>query len=259
MKLLRTTTTGLLSALVFVVSACSGTPTGDPEQTTINVFAAASLTNAFTELASEFEAENPDLRIQLNLAGSSSLRSQILDGAPADVFASASEQIMAQVIDGGVIAGPSETFATNRLTIAVPTGNPGMVAGLVDFERADLFIGLCNAEVPCGALAAEDLAAAGITPAVDSFEPDVRALLTKIGAGELDAGLVYATDVLVEESVLAIDPFLADGSAAGFAATTYPIATVEDGPAGAEADRFVDFVLSPAGQDILAEFGFGAP
>lgn len=256
--------------LVLLLTACGGTSatdtgtgTGtntntaqdtDSEQTTINVFAAASLTNVFAELATTFEAQNPDLRIELNLAGSSSLRSQILDGAPADVFASANQQTMAQVIDGGAIPGPASVFATNRLAIAVPVDNPGEVTGLADFDRDDLFIGLCQPTVPCGTLAAEVLAAAGITPAVDSFEPDVRALLTKIGAGELDAGLVYVTDVGTEASVVAIEPQTATD-----AETSYPIATVTDSPAGEAADRFVAFVLGPDGQETLAEFGFGAP
>ncbi len=257
--------------LVLLLAACGGTSatgaeadtanTGsdagsdtDAGQTTINVFAAASLTNVFAELVTAFEAKNPGLQVQLNLAGSSSLRSQILDGAPADVFASANSQVMAQVIEGGAISETPSVFATNRLTIAVPVDNPGEVTGLADFGRDDLFIGLCQATAPCGSLAADVLAAADVTPAVDSFEPDVRALLTKISAGELDAGLVYVTDVNTEQSVLAIEP-----PTMAEAETSYPIATVVGGPAGEAADRFVAFVLGPDGQETLAEFGFGAP
>lgn len=233
------------------------TPDGDRDQTTVNVFAAASLTDAFTELANVFEAANPDLSVALNVAGSSSLRAQILDGAPADVFASADEATMAQVLDAGAINGPVTIFATNRLTIAAPSGNPAAVSGLADFARPELFIGLCSEVVPCGALAAADLAAAGLVPAVDSFEPDVRALLTKVSEGELDAGLVYVTDILADPSVEEIGP-----APELVSVTRYPIATIDRGtgdPSSSGADRFVAFVTGDEGQAVLADFGFGTP
>ncbi|MEM9651223.1 MAG: molybdate ABC transporter substrate-binding protein [Actinomycetota bacterium] len=240
-----------------VLVACGGGSAGEDQRTTVNVFAAASLTDAFTELAAAFENANPDLQVRLNLAGSSSLRAQILDGAPADVFASANERTMDQVIDGGAIDGSATVFATNRLTIAVPEGNPAGVTGLADFGRTELFIGLCDRAVPCGDLAATELAAAGIEPAVDSYEPDVRALLTKIAEGELDAGLVYTTDIAADAAFGSVGEVIPPE---GLAATArYPIATVADGPAGDGAERFVTFVLGDEGRAVLAGFGFGAP
>lgn len=250
MKLLRTTTALLLCLL----SACVGPASSETDRTTVRVFAAASLTNVFQELERSFEMSNDDLNIELNIAGSSALRSQILDGAPADVFASANEETMRQVIEGGAVTTQPSIFATNRLVIAVEADNRNEIRGLTDFERSELFIGLCLADVPCGALAEVAMTEAGIEPQVDSFELDVRALVTKISEGELDAGLVYITDVLADDAVTGIEL-----PSAGKTVASYPIATVDDGPAGQAADRFVDFVLSEDGRTILAEFGFGTP
>lgn len=250
MKLLRKTT----ALLLCVLSACGGQARPETDRTTVRVFAAASLTNVFQELERSFEVHNRDLNVELNIGGSSALRSQILDGAPADVFASANEQTMAQVIDGGAITGQPSVFATNRLVIAVGVDNKSKVTGLADFEKPELFIGLCFAEVPCGALAELAMANAGIKPQVDSFELDVRALLTKVSEGELDAGLVYITDVLADDAVSGIELPAESASVA-----RYQIATVDEGPAGQAADRFVDFVLSEDGKSILTEFGFGNP
>ena len=132
------------------------------------VSAAASLTDAFSEIESAFEADNPDVDVVLNLAGSSALREQILEGAPADVFASANMANMQQLEQAGHLTGSPAIFARNRLQIAVPPGNPGGVTGLEDFSREELFIGLCAEPVPCGQLAREVLSEAGVTAAVDT-------------------------------------------------------------------------------------------
>src|SRR5690606_38345755 len=133
--------------------------------------------------------------VMLNLGPSSGLREQILEGAPVDVFASANSENMEQVAQAGEV-DEWFVFARNRLTIAVPAGNRAGITGLDDFGRDDLVIGLCAEAVPCGDLARETLASAGITPAIDTNEPDVRALLTKLEADELDAGIVYLTDLV---------------------------------------------------------------
>ena len=220
----------------------------------VHVFAAASLSDAFTDLAAAFEAAQPDHRVVLNLAGSSALRAQILAGAPADVFASASPSIMDEVAAAGLTRGRAHHFATNRLQIATPAGNPAGITGLGDFERPELFLGLCAEPVPCGQLAGALLEGAGVEPSVDTREPDVRALLTKIAAGELDAGIVYRTDVAaLGDEVTGIE------LAGGGPEAVYPIAALVDGPEPEGADAFVAFVLGPAGQRILAEHGFGAP
>ena len=193
--------------LALAAAAACGTSSGAGRPEVISVFAAASLTDAFAEMEAAYEAANPDADVELNLGGSSSLRTQILSGAPADVFASAGAAVMDQVVAAGETRGRPVTFATNRLQIAVPKGNPAGVTELADLARSELFIGLCASEVPCGALADEVLAAAGIEPSIDSREPDVRALITKVALGELDAGLVYRTDILaLGDQVDGIDP-----------------------------------------------------
>jgi molybdate transport system substrate-binding protein len=220
----------------------------------ITVFAAASLTDAFAEVAEAFEAANPGLSVELNFASSSALREQILEGAPADVFASANESNMAQLVDAGEV-DTSEVFVTNSLQIVVPAGNPAGVTGLDDLADDELLIGLCAEEVPCGDFGRQALAAAGVTPAPDTNEPDVRALLTKVEAGELDAGLVYVSDVVsAGDGVEGID--LPDEFNV---VATYPIGTVTSTGDADAATAFVEFVLSDEGQAILLEYGFGQP
>ena len=172
--------------------ACSGS-SGERQ---LLVSAAASLTDAFAEVEAAFEETNPDVDVVLNLGGSSALREQLLEGAPADVFASANVSNMDQVVEAGGVAGEATTFVTNSLQIAVPRGDPAGVTGLGDFANDELLIGLCAEGVPCGEFGRQALAAAGVTASIDTNEPDVRALLTKLEAGELDAGITYMTDVI---------------------------------------------------------------
>jgi molybdate transport system substrate-binding protein len=222
---------------------------------TVLIFAAASLTDAFAEVEAAFEAENPGVDVQLNLAGSSSLREQILEGAPADVFASANQSNMDQVIEAGEVDGDAPVFVANLLQIAVPAGNPAGVAGLEDFAREELLIGLCAEGVPCGDFGREALTNAGVEASIDTNEPDVRALLTKIGADELDAGIVYVTDVLAAGDLIeGID--IADDQNV---VASYPIAPLAEAPNPEAAAAFVEFVLSEEGQSILVSYGFAAP
>jgi molybdate transport system substrate-binding protein len=236
-------------------SSTTGAPADEPAlEGDITVFAAASLTDAFTELGTTFESENQDVSVEFNFGASSALREQILAGAPADVFASANPSNMDQVVDAGAASDPQD-FVTNLLEIAVPAGNEAGVTGLDDFANADLLIGLCAEEVPCGEFGREALANAGVTPSVDTNEPDVRSLLTKVEAGDLDAGIVYVTDVLAAgDAVEGIDIPADDNVVA-----TYPIATLSDAADAEVADAFVEFVLSDEGQEILQSFGFDAP
>jgi len=218
------------------------------------VSAAASLTDALTEVASVFETSHPEVDVVLNLGSSSSLREQILEGAPADVFASANTSNMDQVVQAGEAADP-RIFITNLLQIAVPAGNEAGVTGLADFANDDLLIGLCAEAAPCGDFGRQALENAGVTPAIDSNEPDVRALLTKIEAGELDAGIVYLTDIAsTAGTVEGIDIPEEHNVAAN-----YPIAVMLNAPNPRAADAFVAFVLANEGQAILREFGFGSP
>lgn len=250
----------LVSALLLVFTGCGGS---DAEVTThasglegvVLVSAAASLTDAFAGLETEFEVANPGVDVVLNLGPSSGLREQVLNGAPVDVFASANTSNMDRVAEAGEVAGEPVIFARNLLQIAVPPGNPAGITGLEDFGRDELLIGVCVEEAPCGAFARQVLANAGVTPAIDSNEPTVRALLTKVELGELDAGITYVTDVAS-----------AGGAVEGVAipegvnvVAAYPIAVLANAPNPDGAAAFVDFVLSDAGQAILAEFGFAAP
>jgi molybdate transport system substrate-binding protein len=234
-------------------SASTSTPAAAVEGT-VTVFAAASLTDAFEEIGTAFEDANPGATVELNFAASSSLREQIVAGAPADVFASANTSNMDQVVDAGAADNP-QNFVENQLQIAVPAGNPAGVTGLADFANGNLLIGLCAEQVPCGEFGREALANAGVTPSVDTDEPDVRALLTKVEAGELDAGIVYRTDVLAAgDTVEGID-IPADQNVVA----VYPIATLADAGNAGGADAFVAFVLSDDGQAILASYGFDVP
>lgn len=252
---LRTLAPAAAVAAAVAASACGGGGPGEEADRELVVSAAASLTDAFGAVERSFEAAHPGVDVQLNLAGSSTLRVQILEGAPVDVYASADTANMARVEAAGELAGEPRIFARNRLQIAVPAGNPAGIGGLEAFADEERLLGLCAEEVPCGALAREALRKAGVRPAVDTREPDVRALLTKIEAGELDAGLVYRTDVAsAPEAVEGIElPEEARVVAA------YPIASLHRSAHPDAAERFVDFVLSEEGQAVLAGFGFVPP
>ncbi len=219
------------------------------------VFAAASLTETFTRLGEEFEAANPGTTVTLNFAGSSALAQQINQGAPADVFASASPTNMRQVTDADGTDGEPMTFVRNRLEIAVPKGNPAGVTGLADLGRADLTIALCAEQVPCGAAARKAFEAAGVTAAPDTLEQDVRAVLTKVRLGEVDAALVYRTDV--RSTTGEVDGI--EFPEADKAVNDYPIATLAKAPNAAAAKAFVAYVLSDKGRAVFTEAGFDSP
>ncbi len=236
---------------LLVGAACSSTATEDR----VLVSAAASLTNAFTDIEYAFETAYPGVDVVLNLAGSSALREQILEGAPVDVLASANTATMDTVVAARLVTGVPAIFTSNSLQIAVPVGNPGRVEGLTDFSNQQLIIGLCAAAVPCGSLARTALDAAGIEPAIDTNEPGVRSLLTKIAVGEIDAGIVYVTDVIAARGqVTGVDIATDDNQTA-----RYPIAVIADSPNPQGAANFVAFVFSDEGQAILRQHGFGAP
>ena len=251
-------TVGAALALVFWAAlACSpGTDDvrpqgGGPEATTLTVSAAASLTDAFQELGVAYQALHPGVEVTLNLGGSAALGAQIREGAPVDVFAAADPKHLDEL--GPELAAPGEIFATNRLRIAVPAGNPGAVAGLADLSREELVIGLCAPGVPCGELARDALARAGIVPRPDTEEPNARALLTKVRLGEVDAGLVYVSDVLAGgPEVQGVDVREEWNPEA-----SYAVAALERASDPEEAARFIAFVLSPEAEPILTRHGFG--
>jgi len=236
--------------LLLSITACNGRSNEE-----VLVSAAASLTDAFSEIEAVYEETHADVDVVLNFAGSSTLREQILEGAPVDVFAPANQATMDEIVQTDMHLGDPVVFATNLLQIAVAAGNPAGVTGLGDFADQGLLIGLCAPDVPCGDFARQILANAGIVAAIDTNEPDVRALLTKIEVGELDAGIVYATDILaVEGSVEGIDIPEALSVVA-----EYPIAVMADAPNPDGAAAFVDFVLSDEGRAVLDDYGFVSP
>lgn len=233
--------------------APASTASKDTVSGSITVFAAASLTESFEQLKIEFVKAHPDVEITLNFGGSSALAEQIVQGAPADVFAAASPATMATVVEASLAATPVD-FASNTLELAVPPDNPGDVAVLADLENPALTVAFCAAEVPCGAATVAVLVATGLAITPDTYEQDVRAVLTKVELGEVDAGLVYKTDVLAAgDAVLGIE--FAEASEV---VNRYPIAALADSENAKAAEAFVAWVLSPDGQKLLQAWGFGA-
>ena len=221
---------------------------------TVNVFAAASLKDAFTKLGRQFEAAHPGTKVVFNFGPSSGLATQITAGAPADVFASASSRNMAQVVTARQAVSPKK-FASNVMEIAVPVKNPANITALADLARPAVKVALCQSAVPCGVSAAKVFSNAKLTVTPVTQEVDVKAVLTKVRLGEVDAGVVYVTDVRAaggKVKGIRIPTFLN-------ASTLYPIATLSRAPNKATATAFTDYVLSPAGASVLSAAGFARP
>ncbi|WP_237719691.1 molybdate ABC transporter substrate-binding protein [Salinibacterium sp. PAMC 21357] len=257
----RTTIAILAVAAVLGVTGCSTTAPAPASvasagtlQGELTIFAAASLAGAFTELADAFSTENPGVTIApISFDGSSTLATQISEGAPADVFASADEATMRQLSDE--LLGSPTLFASNELQIAVQPGNPLDIAALADLEKPGVQLALCAPVVPCGAASRILLDHDGIEVVPVTEEQNVKAVLTKVQLGEVDAGLVYVTDVLTAAG--AVGGVAIDG--AELARNTYPIAVLEESRQPEIAAAFVNFVLSERGQSILASYGFSQP
>ncbi len=219
---------------------------------TVSVFAAASLTSALQAIAAVFEQGHAAVKVQLNFAGSSTLVRQIQEGAPADVFAAADEATMQKLVESGEVTGAPQIFTRNALEIAVAPGNPKHVAALADLAKPGLLIALCGATVPCGRYAAEAFTKAGVAVPAASQEPDVKAVMTKVAMGEMDAGVVYVTDVRAAGGKV-------DGvsiPASSNVVARYPIVLLKGAPNPAVGAELVAFVVSAEGQRILATFGF---
>lgn len=259
----------LLSLLAGACGTADDSGSGDADtagaDVTLTVFAAASLTETFTELGERFEQAHPGTEVRFSFAGSSDLATQLIEGAPADVFASANSEQLARVADAGLVDGEPAVFAANVLQLAVPPGNPAGIDGLADLdadasgEQLDLVV--CAPQVPCGDAAVRVAQVAGVELAPVSEEPSVASVLDKVRTGQADAGLVYVTDVAAAEGeVDGIDVPEAAG-----VVNEYPIAALaagDDEPqseAGSPADDFVAFVLGPEGQAVLRAAGFLAP
>jgi molybdate transport system substrate-binding protein len=238
---------------VFVV-AC-GSDDSDSRSDVVTVFAASSLTSAFTELGDAFTTEYPDVEVTFNFAASSELVTQIGEGAPADVFASADLSNMTKLTDAGDNVTEPVVFATNVAEIIVGPGNPKGITGVTDLANEDLIVVQCAPEVPCGEYATQIFENAGVTVTPKSYEENVKAVATKVTLGEADAGIVYATDVTAAGSDADGVEIPADVNVLA----EYPIAVTAEArnPEGAEV--FIDFVLGDRGRAILASYGFLAP
>lgn len=247
-----------LTLAVVFLAACGGgdapNEQGDGSGEII-VFAAASLSEAFEQIAEEFEASNPAVEIRFNFAGSQQLAGSLANGAPGDVFASADERQMEALADADLLAAPAAVFATNRLTIAVEPGNPLGITELEDLGDPSVALVLAAEEVPAGRYAREALTAARVDVSPVSLEEDVRAVLSRVALGEADAGIVYVTDVAA-----------ADGRVEGVVipdeanvVARYPIAALADASDAETAQAFVAAVLGGLGRRVLADKGFAAP
>jgi molybdate transport system substrate-binding protein len=219
------------------------------------VFAASSLKVTFTTLIADFETANPGLKVTPSYGGSDTLAAQITQGAPVDVFAAASTATMGTVTTAGDAVGTPQVFAKNELEIAVAPNNPEHIATLADVTKSGVKLAVCAAAVPCGAAATKAFAAASLTPHPVTLEQDVTSVLTKLELGEVDAGIVYQTDVKSAGTKVAGVNF----AEAASAINTYPIAALKGAknPTGAQA--FVAYVLSAAGQHLLQAAGFQKP
>jgi molybdate transport system substrate-binding protein len=221
---------------------------------TITVFAAASLTGTFTQLGKQFEAAHPGDTVKFSFGPSSGLATQITSGAPADVFASASPKNMDQVVSAGDAANPQD-FAKNSMEVAVPPNNPAQVTSVTDLAKKSVKVALCQPQVPCGVVAAQVFNNAGITVKPVTLEADVKSVLTQVELGNVDAGMVYVTDAMAAGTKVMGVTIPANDNAS----TLYPIATISNSKHKSEAQAFVAYVLSPAGQQVLAAAGFEKP
>jgi molybdate transport system substrate-binding protein len=221
---------------------------------TVTVLAAASLTEAFTTIAKQFEAANPGTAVKLSFGASSALALQITQGAPADVFASASPKNMMQVTDAK-LADSSTNFVKNVMEVAVPPSNPAHVTSVNDLAKSSVKVALCEPQVPCGATAQKVFTNAMITVKPVTLEADVKSTLAKVETDEVDAGVVYVTDVRAAGTKVKGVVIPSDVNAS----TEYPIAALTKAPNAVGAKAFVAYVLSPAGQSVLTADGFEQP
>lgn len=261
-----TTTTNAVRAIT-TTGATVSTPSGTAASTTvattvpvarkgsITVFAASSLTASFTDIVDAFKVANPAVEVVTSFAGSSTLAGQIQSGAPVDVFASADEPTLQRLAVAGLVSGPAPIFTRNRLMIVVPKGNPLRVTGLSDLARPEVFVALAAPEVPAGRYARDILTRAGVVVKPKTLEPNVKSIIALAALREIDAGIVYVTDV-------AVDDYRVDGvpiPESQNEIASYPIATLTAAKNRPTAEAFVQFVQSPSAQAILRKYGFLAP
>ncbi|MEU0840048.1 molybdate ABC transporter substrate-binding protein [Streptomyces sp. NPDC005962] len=259
---------GGLTVAALALSACSSGGSGDTKKDggassdgskkvsgTVTVFAAASLKESFTELKKTFEKEHPGTKVTFNFGGSDALAASITSGAPADVFAAASPKTMKTVTDAGDAKGTPSTFVRNQLEIATLPGNPKKITNFEDLTKGGLKVALCAKEVPCGSAAQKVLDAEHLKLTPASYEQDVKGALTKVELKEVDASVVYKTDVKAAGGKVEGVEFPESEKAIN----DYPVALLKKAPNADAASAFIDLVKSPQGQKVLTKAGFLKP
>jgi molybdate transport system substrate-binding protein len=247
----------LVLAGVLAATSLAACGSGDDKgsDTTLTVYAASSLTGAFTELGKDFEADHPGVKVSFDFGGSSDLVTQIQQGAPADVFASADTKNMDKLTADGLQGQDPQDFASNTLEIVTPPDNPAHVASFADLARKGVALVVCAPEVPCGSAARTVATSAGVALEPVSEEQSVKDVLAKVTSGEADAGLVYVTDAQAAGDAVQGITF----PEAASAVNVYPITTVKDSKHAGLAADFVKLVLGATGQRVLVDAGFGRP
>ncbi len=245
----------VLTAIAVTALALGGcsSPGSDAEASgAVTVYAAASLNKTFTELGELYETQNPGSSVTFNFAGSNSLLEQMVNGADADVFASADQATMDKAVAAGVISGDPTVFTGNVLTIVTPPGNPANITSFADLATPGLSLVVCAPQVPCGNATSKIAESTGtaLTPA--SEESSVTDVLSKVTTGQADAGLVYVTDAGSAGDKVEVVDFPESAEVVN----EYPIAEVANAKHPASAVRFIELVTSAEGQEILRDAGF---
>jgi molybdate transport system substrate-binding protein len=265
MKMKRVLNLSLLFVLLLAACAPAATPASAPEARTLSVFAAASLTDAFTEIGKNFEAANAGVTVTFNFAGSQALRTQIEEGAPADVFASANKTEMDTLVtDAFVTQGTPQVFLNNKLVVILPANNTAGLTKLEDLAKPGIKLVLAAEEVPVGKYARQALDQMNnqigtdfkgkVLANVVSNEDNVKQVVAKVQLGEADAGIVYTSDAVAAPELKTIEiPTELNVIA------QYPIATMNKSANADLATAFIEYVLSPNGQSVLQKWGFAPP
>jgi len=245
----------LVAGLALAIVAAQPVAAAPKPSGEITIFAASSLTESFDAMAKQFEKKYPDVSVKFDYDASSNLATQINQGAPADVFASADQSNLQKTIDSGAVTPPAVVFAKNRLEIAVEKGNPKKIKSLADLQKSGLVVVLCADQVPCGKYAAQSLAMAGVTINPSSKEENAKATLSKVSIGEADASIVYVTDVKASKGTTS-GVKIADKQNV---VATYPMGVVKESQNATAAKAWVQYVTSKDGQKTLRKFGFLPP
>ena len=241
--------------LLALISGCGSSEQPAAPNTKIIVFAAASLKKTFTEIGEQFKTENPGASVEFSFAGSSDLVTQLSQGAPADVFASADTKNMDKAAQAGLLVGDPVNFASNTLAIAVAPGNPKKITSFKDLTQQGLNVVVCAPQVPCGSATKKVEQATGVMLNPVSEESSVSDVLNKVTTGQADAGIVYVTDAIGAGDKVAAVAF---PEAAG-AVNTYPIAVLKGSKYPELARKFLDLVTGESGQKVLNAAGFAKP